>query len=173
MNQLSRKYAKGEAPRERIIAAARNLFGACGFHGTTTDKLASAASVSVGQIYRLFDGKDDIVLAIVEENVRHRVLEMQEIFEAVENHELSMFEAIRAIARTALENADASLSYEILAEACRNNSVADRLAPLVEFYREGVRGLAARARPDLEAVELDAYVDIMMACFIGLVSTAA
>lgn len=168
MSQVSRKYANGEAPRERIINAARTLFGAMGFHGTTTDKLATAASVSVGQIYRLFAAKDDIVVAIVEENVRARVAEMHEIFEAVERGELSMFEAIKAIARTSLENSHAGLSYEILAEACRNRSVAERLETLTGFYRDGVRCLAAQARPDVSPAELNAYVDIMMACFIGL-----
>ncbi|SNS98136.1 TetR/AcrR family transcriptional regulator [Sphingopyxis indica] len=168
MNQPSKRDAKGNAPRDRIIDAARRLFGAHGFHGTTTDKLATAASVSVGQIYRLFEDKDDIVLAIVEKNVGDRVGEMREIFAAVERSEISMVEAIRAVARTALKGEDAGLFYEILAGACRNSSVADRLEPMIDVYRDGIQHLAASARPDVGQAELGAYVDIMMACFIGL-----
>src|SRR3546814_7877616 len=46
-----------------------------GFYATTTAELAEEASVSVGQIYRLFTDKDDVFLAIVEENVRVRLAE--------------------------------------------------------------------------------------------------
>lgn len=168
MNQVKKRQAPGETPRERIINAARGLFGSKGFHATTTAELAAEASVSMGQIYRHFAAKDDIVLAIVEENVRARVAEMHAIFDAVESGERSMFDAIEAIASVSLQNADSGLSFEILAEACRNPSVAERLDTLTGFYRAGVRRLAALGRPDVSADELDAYVDIMMACFIGL-----
>src|SRR3546814_6108973 len=83
----------------------------------SSDLLAEEASVSVGQIYRLFTDKDDVILAIVEENVRVRLAEMHSIFDAVERRELAMFEAIKAIAANSLHNEDGSLFYEILAEA--------------------------------------------------------
>lgn len=163
----ARKYAQGESPRERIIDAARRLFGSKGFYATTTAELASEASVSVGQIYRLFMAKDDIILAIVEDNVRGRVAKMHAIFDAVEGSELAMFDALKAITELSLRDPGRGLSFEILAKACRNPSVAERLEPLSEFYRDGIRRLAALARPDVSAADLDAYVDIMMACFIG------
>jgi AcrR family transcriptional regulator len=40
--------------RARILTAARSLFSSKGFHQTSMAQLASAAQVSVGQIYRLF-----------------------------------------------------------------------------------------------------------------------
>ncbi len=169
MKQASRAKTPGETPRERIIiTAARRLFGSKGFHATTTAELAAEASVSMGQIYRHFSSKDDIILSIVEENARARVAEMHSIFDTVERGEHSMFEAVKAIAAVSLQNSDGGLSYEILAEASRNPSVAERLDALIAFYRAGVRQLAALARPDVSPAELDAYVDIMTACFIGL-----
>src|SRR3546814_5592757 len=102
--RVSRKYAEGESPRERIVNAARRLFGSKGFYATTTAELAVEAAVSIGQIYRLFTGKDDIILAIVEENVRVRVAGMYSIFDAVERGDLAMFDAIKAIAGSSLDN---------------------------------------------------------------------
>ncbi|WP_454887595.1 TetR/AcrR family transcriptional regulator [Sphingomonas oryzagri] len=166
--QVSRRRSSGGSPRERIIDAARKLFDAKGFHATTTAELAAEADVSVGQIYRLFTSKDDVVLTIVEENVRDRVQQMHLIFDTVERGDRTLFEAIKAIAGTSLQRQDGSLSFEILAEARRNPPVAQRLESLTAFYRDGVRRLAALARPDLPARELDAYADIMTACFIGL-----
>src|SRR3546814_5577821 len=88
---------RAEPPRERIIKAARKLFDAKGFHTTTTAELAAEAAVSIGQIYRLFENKDDVVLALVEENTQARVAEMQAIFDAVQRGQHSVFEAIKAI----------------------------------------------------------------------------
>src|SRR3546814_8003164 len=54
------------------------------FYETTTAELAEEASVSVGQIYRLFTDKTEVILAIVVENVRVRLAEMHSLFDAVE-----------------------------------------------------------------------------------------
>jgi AcrR family transcriptional regulator len=159
---------KKDSPRQRIIKAARKLFDAKGFHATTTAALATEAAVSVGQIYRLFESKDDVVIALVEENMQARVAEMHAIFGAVERGEHSVFDAIKAIASTSIIKSDGGLSFEILAEAYRNPPVAERLTALVNFYRDGVRQLVALTRPDVRAGELEAYVEIMMACFFGL-----
>src|SRR3546814_14339532 len=40
--------ARQDAPRQRIIKAARKLFDAKGFHATTTAELATEAAVSIG-----------------------------------------------------------------------------------------------------------------------------
>ncbi len=157
-----------ETPRQRITAAARKLFDAKGFHSTTTAELATEAGVSIGQIYRLFESKENVVLALVEENAKARVAEMHTIFEAVERGERSVFAAIKAIAKVSIFKSDGGLSFEILAEAYRNVQVARRLSALVDFYRVGVRKLVALVRPDVTERELEAYVEIMMACFFGL-----
>lgn len=160
--------ARQDAPRQRIIKAARKLFDAKGFHATTTAELATEAAVSIGQIYRLFDNKDDVIIALVEENTKARIAEMHGIFGAVEQGKQSVFDAIKAIASISIVKSDGGLSFEILAEACRNPLVAERLTALVDCYRGGVRRLAGLTRPDATAGELEAYVEIMMACFFGL-----
>lgn len=168
MVKASKKTLLDQPPRERIINAARRLFGAKGFHPTTTAELAAEASVSMGQIYRHFDAKSDIVLAIVEKNVHTKLAQMDAIFDTVEHGKCSIFDAFKAISEISLALDDGGLSYEILAEAVRNDSVAERLETLTTFYQAGVRRLALLARPDMPAGDLDAYVDIMMACLIGL-----
>lgn len=164
MNHQTRR----DSPRQRIIKAARKLFDAKGFHATTTAALATEATVSIGQVYRLFESKDDIVIALVEENMKARVAEMQAVFGAVERGEHSVLDAMKAIASISIIKSDGGLSFEILAEAYRNPSVAERLTALVDFYRNGVRQLVELTRPDVTAGEMEAYVEIMMACFFGL-----
>src|SRR3546814_7215837 len=78
--------ARQDAPRQRILKAARELFDAKGFHATTTAELATEAAVSIGQIYRLFDNKDDVIIALVEENTKTRIAELHGIFARSEKH---------------------------------------------------------------------------------------
>jgi AcrR family transcriptional regulator len=165
---VSRKSDKSRPPRERITDAARRLFDSKGFHATTTAELAIEAAVSVGQIYRHFKAKDDIVIAIAEQITYARAAQNNAIFDVVERGELSVFEAIKAIAEMLLRDPEEGLFFEILAESCRNPPVAERMGTLIGIYRDGIRRLATLARPDAPPDEADAYVDLMMACFVGL-----
>lgn len=153
--------------RERILAAARTLFEQKGFHSTPISELASTAQVSVGQIYRLFPGKDDIIVAIVEDDTEARIAELGYLFEAMRAGRSTAFDAIKAVARLSIEH-ETALSFEMLAEAYRNPRVADRIATLSAEYRGHIRELAVLARPEVPPSELDAYADILMACFFGL-----
>src|SRR3546814_13567162 len=91
---------------------------------------------------------------------------MQAIFDAVQRGQHSVFEAIKAIANISIVKSNGGLSFEILAEAYRNFPVAERLTALVDYYRSGVSQLAALTRPDVTSGELDAYVTIIMVCFL-------
>jgi AcrR family transcriptional regulator len=49
--------------RERIVAAALQVFGERGFHGATIADVVRESGLSVGAIYTWFKGKDDLFLA--------------------------------------------------------------------------------------------------------------
>ena len=51
--------------KDRILLAARKLFGENGFHRTSMSELAAGADMSVGLIYRSFKSKEEIIEAIV------------------------------------------------------------------------------------------------------------
>jgi AcrR family transcriptional regulator len=52
-----------EHQRERVLAAATEVFAKRGFQGTTVDHIVHAAHIGVGSFYSLFDGKEDCFLA--------------------------------------------------------------------------------------------------------------
>jgi TetR/AcrR family transcriptional repressor of uid operon len=164
----AQKKTKGESSRERIIDAARRLFGSKGFHATTTAELTAEARVSIAQIYRVFASKEDIVIAIVEQRMRAMGIEMHAIFDAVKRGDLSTFEALKAMVASLLDDREVGLVFEILAESCRNPAVAERVASLTTFYRDGIYHLAAFAKPDGSPAEIEAYVNVVLACLIGL-----
>ena len=53
--------------REKIIAAAGQLFGEKGYHNTTTAEIAEAAGVAAGTIYIYFTSKEELLVAVFEE----------------------------------------------------------------------------------------------------------
>jgi AcrR family transcriptional regulator len=59
---------KSEATRQRILAAALQVFRERGFEAATMREIASAAGVAVGAAYYYFDSKDALVMAFYEQS---------------------------------------------------------------------------------------------------------
>jgi AcrR family transcriptional regulator len=57
------------ARRADVLAAARRLFAAQGFHATSTRELASAADINDALLYRYFPNKEAILTALVDEAI--------------------------------------------------------------------------------------------------------
>lgn len=62
----------------RIIAAARACFGRSSVASTTIDQIAEQAGVSRRTIYRYFDCKDAVILAVIEEQAEPFFEQMRE-----------------------------------------------------------------------------------------------
>ena len=65
-----RRGSLGRGARERILAAAAELFARQGFNATGINELHRAARVSKRTLYQHFDSKDDLILAYLAENGR-------------------------------------------------------------------------------------------------------
>lgn len=59
-----------QTTRDRLLAAARELFTTAGYHGTTTPMIAGRAGVAEGTIYRHFPGKQALLNAVFQETQR-------------------------------------------------------------------------------------------------------
>jgi len=154
--------------RERIVAAARHLFATQGFHQTPMSELAVAAGVSVGQIYRVFTGKNAVIQAIVMEDTAAKMTELQAMNASVKSGEFSIEEGFVALAQRALSKGDEALSFEIMAEAHRNADVADTIADLCRDFRQMIRELACVANPDLSDNDLEGAEELILAFMFGL-----
>jgi len=70
-NQESIRH--GDAPgstRDRILAAAQNLFARHGFAGVSMPAIAKASGITAGAIYKHFESKDDLFFEVVSRTVR-------------------------------------------------------------------------------------------------------
>lgn len=112
-----------EARRKLVIDAARQMFIEQGFHKAGIAQIAASSGVKVGQIYRDFAGKDDIVALIVQADLA-ALLNEKALMEVIKEGDP---EAARAwISNLVLRKSEhdaAPLLLEILAEATRNERV--------------------------------------------------
>ncbi len=66
--------ARGEATRQKLLAAAESEFGEKGFHGASVSSITRRAGVAQGTFYLYFPSKEDIL----RELVRHMGAELRE-----------------------------------------------------------------------------------------------
>lgn len=166
---ISDRAAKAMKRRDHILEISRDLFVKHGFHGTGVAQIAAATGVKVGQIYRDFSCKEDIIAALARRDFSQFL------------DEVNLNEAIAAGDRAAIrewilsftrydEDVDGyRLMPEIMAESARN----PRIALLQEEMRAQVRGaliaaLAACAPDDRLAPLLGDLADLIATLGSGL-----
>lgn len=67
---------RGIETRNRILAAARNLFSAKGFHGTNSKEIAAEAGVSIGSFYSYFKNKKVLFMEVYKAYEHERVMQI-------------------------------------------------------------------------------------------------
>lgn len=154
--------------KERILEAARTLFDSHGFHQSSMAELAVAAQVSVGQIYRLFKGKEDIIAAIVQADYNERCMHMDALRSRLDAGELTVEQTFEELLLHVVDEKDEALSFDILAESFRNRPVGDMIAAMCVRFRGYIRDFACAANPDLSGEALDGAEEIVLACLFGL-----
>ena len=109
--------ARQQQRKDALIDIARKSFQQNGLHGTTLAVIAKDSTLSVGQIYRIFINKEEIVEAVVNQIVSERVA----LFLA-QNHDLEQKALLlaRAIPSSDNQRLDDALLMEINAESLRN-----------------------------------------------------
>lgn len=154
--------------RIRILTAARTLFDSHGFHQTSMAELAAAAQVSVGQIYRLFKSKEDIIEALVHDDADQWCNEMGALQTRLDAGELTVDQTFEQLLLETIDEKDEALSFDILAESFRNGEVADTIGAMCQRFRIYLRGFACAANDQLSGEALDAAEEMLLACLFGL-----
>lgn len=115
---------RADARRRRIMDAARKLFIENGFHATGMAQVAKESSVAIGQIYRDFTAKEEIVAALVERDCS--VLMMYEVLGTalLDGDTAAVRCWLREFVEPSDNSNDARLFAEILAESSRNKRIA-------------------------------------------------
>jgi AcrR family transcriptional regulator len=147
----------GEVRRAQIVEIARRLFAENGYRPTTTRQLARAAGVSDALMYRHFEGKDDVLRAVVERGLAGFAA-MREA--AGQAHDRPLAERMTVLGRAFLQVLDAQADLLVLFVS-EHQLLADdaRLVGFIELAAAGLGAeLEARARTGEVRPDLDGYL---------------
>lgn len=175
MARTTKDTPRAEAQRERILCAAQRCFIEYGFHAASMASIAETAQMSAGLMYRYFENKSAIVLAIIERELqegRSQIAQLRSSSELVAAL-LDVFTRWQARDPGAMSVA---LFLEMSAEATRDPQIAAALRRSDALILSDLGAWMHRAREDgglglpPETVATRAF---LLECFIrGLAVTA-
>ena len=156
---------------ERVLAAARELSDAAEDASFTVAEVAERAGVSLKSFYRSFSGKDDLLLALLEEESRTGATMLRAALERTADADARLERYVRSLFKLARQAPGYS---RVLVREHRRLSVerpaelAAALAPLVDLLEEEIAAAvpvpdAARAAEIVFAVLLDGLADVTLA----------
>jgi AcrR family transcriptional regulator len=143
----ARTATRAEAQRDRILCAALKCFIEHGFHGASMASIAEAAQMSAGLMYRYFENKHAIVLAIVERQLEERRAAIRQLQSSQDftTRLLRTFEQWRSGDPGVMSVA---LFLEMSVEATRNPQIAEALRRSDALTRAELQAWLMRSRSD-------------------------
>src|SRR3954453_14734589 len=140
--------AQGRESRDELLTAALRVFARRGYQQAGVDEIAAAAGYSKGALYWHFSGKDDLLLALLDERIDAPTREMVALLESAPPERDMSVEASVEFARRLSRQRDAVLlEREYWSLAIRDPELRARYAERQTELRGAMaRALEARAR---------------------------
>jgi len=157
-----------DARREQILAAARRCFLRDGFHATSMQDLFAESGLSAGAVYSYFASKDDVIVAIAEQNISG----VTEMIHAIATQQPGRsVGAVLADVMDMLHAKDAQdglgkLTVIVWSEALRNPSLAARFNALTTQLQASLAEVIAQSPGSLPA---DVPADVLATTLLSLV----
>lgn len=127
------RHERKERSRRRILDAAREIFFRDGFMAANLDEVAQRAGVAKGTLYRYFDSKAELYVAVLAENGEA----FERLLRETLSSDLSPADQIRRTGRFYFEHWSRNRDYFQIFWAIENQSVIGELPP--EVVREVTR----------------------------------
>jgi len=132
---------RNEEKRQAILAAAKRLFAAEGFHGTSVADIARETELPVGSIYTYFEGKEEVFRCVIDEGWEDFYESLAEALGAAGSPEDKLTLVVYRFLPGLFSDVD--LISIILAEADRGAGLEDKLERLAGLISGLIAELAA------------------------------
>jgi AcrR family transcriptional regulator len=162
------KDLRDQARRDQIVTAARQCVVRHGFHAATMAEIAVAAQMSVGQIYRYFPNKEEIVHAIVERIVAQRLQGKMQLPAAEEDVPSLLAQQLAGDSPPELRE-DHILMLEVIAEATRNPAVAEIVRQADQRLHDQAVAIFLRDNPQFDREEASRRIVLLTILFEGAI----
>lgn len=136
MPKVSEQYR--DARRQQIMDAARRCFLRSGFRETSMTDLFAESGLSSGAFYGYFAGKDQLIIAIAQENFHDIVAMIHAVAQDAEGSiGDALADATEVVNARHGEEGLGGIAVQVWAEALRNPRLAAEFAPLFdELHKE-------------------------------------
>lgn len=156
MTRLTLPQQRAQETRQRILDAARTVFGRRGYGQATVEEIAAEAGVSNGALYHHFASKEELFRAILDNHIREQHIQIGAFVPASSFREVIERFVGYWFNHLETEHESDSLFVELWAQAARDPNVR---ASVAAFSRQGAHLLgealrvaqsAGAVRPDLD-----------------------
>jgi AcrR family transcriptional regulator len=143
MPKVTQQYR--DARRDQILGAARRCFLRDGFHVTSMQDLFAESGLSSGAVYRYFASKDEVIVAIAEDNMQDVLAMLHEVATGTPGRSLGdvMAELMALVQARSVTDDLGSMAVLVWAEALRNPSLARQLRDLLTRMHDQLTTLIA------------------------------
>ena len=161
--------------RERILAAALDLFSVKGYEGTTIDEIAAAVGIKAPTIYKYLKGKADLFQALAEKTEAEYNIGMDRVLSEAEKihsgEELREF-TMRSVMFTIDNEVITKMRRVLSIEQFRNEEFAERatvyhITKITTLYTKLFQrlmdeGVVVKGDPEIFAMEFTAPTTLMI-----------
>lgn len=155
---------KGPSPRERLLAAADELFYDEGIHTVGIDRIIEKAGVAKGSLYYNFDGKDDLVREYLAGRHARWAARIEAATGAVDDPHAKVLAVFEELGRIFREPDYRGCAFSrAIAEAQPDSAEVKEAAS----YRNWVHGLFARLADELGAAEPSSLAEHLVVLYDG------
>lgn len=160
---------RGSDTRQRLLEAALNVFARRGYERATVDAIVQEAGFSKGAFYVHFGSKEDIFWTMFEE----RMARQQQAFRDAVAPGGPARDTLRRVLHAVFtmerdDQAWPAMFAEFLAHAGRNQKVRERLAAMVQSWRD-LTSATLTAERDAGRLRRDIDIDFVATALVALV----
>jgi len=131
--------------REAIKEAALELFARQGYTHTTVSQIATRAGVSKGLLYNYFDGKEDLLYQIIEEQIELAENMMEQTVREIPDPLRQLETMIEGAIQFVLRDLD---QWRLITSLAFQPEVTDRLRPLLRRNQDNTLAITIRGHED-------------------------
>jgi AcrR family transcriptional regulator len=128
---VARQRRKEARPQE-LLAAALALFGEKGFAATRAEEVAARAGVSKGTLYLYYPSKEELLKAVIRENLSELIADGQEVVDRFEGPTAELLSVLMHTWWDRVGNTPAAAIHKIMVSEVRN------FPEIAEFYSNEV-----------------------------------
>lgn len=165
MPKVSPQYR--DERRAQILAAARRCFVRDGFHQTSMQDLVREAGMSSGAVYRYFDSKDAMIVAIAEENLDQVVTIVRESVEQGAAVGAALASALEYVSGRHADDAFGAIALLVWSEALRNPALAARLRESFDAAGEALAAIARASSVTSSELGPEALANLLLCVLPG------